>query len=212
MNNMKLKTKYLGREIFKFKEIDSTQKEVWRRIESGNIRNGNLVITEKQTSGIGTHGRIWDTDKSNITFSFSLFPNCNIEKLENFTYEIAKILTEIFKDFYNVKLEIKLPNDLMINSKKVGGILTESKLHGSIVKSLVIGIGINTNRNKFPKDLKQVATSIKNEFDIEIDNMQIITEFCNRLEKYLEKLKIICVVSAKDCAVAVEKIKVRRKI
>lgn len=205
MNNMKLKTKYLGREIFKFKEIDSTQKEVWRRIEGGNIRNGNLIITEKQTSGIGTHGRIWDTDKSNITFSLSLFPNCNIEKLENFTYEIAKILTEIFKDFYNVKLEIKLPNDLMINSKKVGGILSESKLHGSIVKCLVIGIGINTNRNKFPKKLEQIATSIKNEFNIEIDNMQVITEFCNRLEDYLEKQKIICVVSEKDCTVVVAK-------
>ena len=79
MNNY-LKTKYLGKEIFEFKEIDSTQKEIWRKIENGSASNGCLVIAEKQTSGIGTHGRKWYTDSKNITFSFSIFPNCNISK------------------------------------------------------------------------------------------------------------------------------------
>lgn len=187
MNKINLKTKYLGREIFNFKEIDSTQKEIWRRIESENIRNGSLVISEKQTQGIGTHGRIWHTDKNNIAFSFSLFPNCNIKKLENLTYKIAEILVEIFKDLYEVSLEIKIPNDLIIKGKKVGGILTETKLQGEIVKSLVIGVGINTNNKEFPKELKNIATSIKKDFDITVDNLQIITEFCNRFEEYLEE-------------------------
>ena len=202
MNKIDLKTKSLGREILKFKEIDSTQKEVWRRIENGNIRNGNLVISEKQTDGIGTHGRTWHTNKNNITFSFLVFPNCNIKRLENLTYKIAEILVEIFKDLYGIFLEIKNPNDLIINGKKVGGILTETKLQGEIVKSLVIGIGVNTNNEEFPKELENIATSIKNEFDIEIDNTYIITEFCNRFEEYLECQEIICVASAKECTVA----------
>lgn len=187
MNKIDLKTKYIGREIFKFKEIDSTQKEIWRRIENENIRNGNLVIAEKQTNGIGTHGRTWHTNKNNITFSFLVFPNCNIKRLENLTYKIAEILVKIFKDLYDISLEIKIPNDLIINGKKVGGILTETKLQGEIVKSLVIGIGINTNNEEFSKELENIATSIKNEFDIEVDNVYIITEFCNRFEEYLEK-------------------------
>ena len=196
MNNINLKTKYLGKEIFKFKEIDSTQKEIWRRIENEKIRNGSLIITENQNSGIGTHGRSWHTDSNNITFSFSIFPNCNIRKLENLTYDIAEIFVEIFKDLYEVNLDIKIPNDLIIKGKKVGGILTETKLQGENVKVLVIGIGINTNSEKFPKELEKTATSIKNELNIEIDNLQVITEFCNRFEEYLENN---CVVSAKEC-------------
>lgn len=191
MNKINLKTKFLGREIFKFNEIDSTQKEAWRRIENGNIRNGNLIITKRQTSGIGTHGRIWHTDSENITFSFVIFPNCNIKKIENLTYKIAEILKDIFKNLYEINLEIKIPNDLMIRNKKVGGILTETKLQGEIVKSLVIGIGINTKINEFPKELEEIATSIKKEFDIRIDNLEVITEFCNNFEEYLEEMEII---------------------
>ena len=105
MNN-NLKTKYLGKEIFEFKEIDSTQKELWRRIENGNASNGCLIIAEKQTAGIGTHGRKWYADSENITFSFSIFPNCNISKLENLTYRIAEILKEVFKEFEGSKIYI----------------------------------------------------------------------------------------------------------
>lgn len=187
MNKINLKTKFLGREIFKFKEIDSTQKEIWRMIENGDIRNGSLVIADTQTLGIGTHGRTWYTDSKNITFSFSIFPNCNIKKLENLTYEIAEIFTKIFEDLYKINLQIKIPNDLVIKNKKIGGILTETKLQGEIVKVIVIGIGINTNNEEFPKELENIATSIKNEFDIEVDNLQIITEFCNRFEEAFEK-------------------------
>ncbi len=181
MNNY-LKTKYLGKEIFEFKEIDSTQKEIWRKIENGSASNGCLVIAEKQTSGIGTHGRKWYTDSKNITFSFSIFPNCNISKLEKLTYRIAEILKEVFKDLYNICLDIKLPNDLMINGKKVGGILTETKLQGEIVKVLVIGIGINTEITDFPEELEDKATSIKKEFNIEVANFWLIFRFLEQFE------------------------------
>lgn len=97
------------------------------------------------------------------------------------------ILVEIFKRLYNINIQIKSPNDLVINDKKIGGILTESKLQKDLVKYLVIGIGINTNQEEFPKEINNIATSIKNEFNIEIDNIKIITEFCNKLEEILEK-------------------------
>ena len=84
-----------------------------------------------------------------------------------------------------VDIDIKLPNDLIINNKKVGGILTETKLQGNRVKDLVIGIGINTNQNEISEEIKDISTSIKNEFNIDIDNYLIISEFCNMLEKRL---------------------------
>ncbi len=186
-----LKTKIIGQESFYYDQIDSTQKEIWRRVENQNIKNGTLIIAKSQTDGIGTHGRKWYTEKNqNIAFSFVLFPDCDIGKLNNLTYEIAEIWTNIFKNLYEIKLDIKLPNDLMINDKKVGGILTETKLQGSNVKAVVIGIGINTNQKEISNEIKDISTSIKNEFDIEINNYSVIEEFCNYFEQILKKHNI----------------------
>ena len=186
INFENLLTKFIGRNIFYYETIDSTQKEAWRKIENNNIENGSLIITNIQTSGIGTHGRVWHTEKNNnIAFSTVLFPNCDISKLDNLTYDIAEILVEIFKKMYQIDIDIKLPNDLIVNNKKVGGILTETKLQGNRVKDLVIGIGINTNQNEISEEIKDISTSIKNEFNIDIDNYLIISEFCNMLEKRL---------------------------
>ena len=186
-----LVTKVLGSEIFYYKKIDSTQKEIWRRIVTEKIKNGTIIIADVQTQAIGTHGRTWNTSqKGSIAFSLCLFPDCKLENLKTITKDIAKLLVDIFYDFYNVKIDIKSPNDLIINNKKIGGILTETRLNGENVKDLVIGIGINTNKKDFEDDIKDIATSVYNQYKIKVDNIRIITEFCNRFEKYLEREKI----------------------
>ena len=112
-------------------------------------------MADIQTNGKGTHGRIWHTDEEkNIAFSYYIETNCKSENLEGITIEIAQILVKIFKEFYGIKLDIKKPNDIMIKDKKVGGILTESKVSSEIVKFLVIGIGINTEKMNFTDDIK----------------------------------------------------------
>lgn len=169
-----------------YKKIDSTQNEIWRLIESKTIKNKTLIMADIQTNGKGTHGRIWHTDEEkNIAFSYYIETNCKSENLEGITIEIAQILVKIFKEFYNIKLDIKKPNDIMIKDKKVGGILTESKVSSEIVKFLVIGIGINTEKMNFTDDIKNIATSIKKEFGIEVDRKKIITNFCEEFEKTL---------------------------
>ena len=186
MQLKKLKTNFLGRNIIYYKEIDSTQCEIWRLIKNRNILNGTLVISEIQTKGKGTHGRIWHTDeKGDIAFSFFVQMDCNITKLEGITIEIAKIINEIIEEQYNIKLEIKEPNDIVYKNKKIGGILTETKVVSENVKYLVIGIGINTKKQHFSKDIENIATSIKKEFNIDINTEEFISEFCNRFEKQL---------------------------
>ena len=156
------------------KEIDSTQKEVWRRLEKEIVISADI-----QTDGIGTHGRTWyTTKKGNIAFSIGLELNKSIKDLGNLTIEIAEIILEVFEKSYQINLQIKHPNDIMINNQKIGGILTETKLQGEIVKYLVIGIGINTNN-------EEISTSIKREFGIEIDNSKIINEICQRIGEKL---------------------------
>lgn len=138
--------------------------------------------------GFGTHGRKWHTDeKNNIAFSFFIKANCNIENLEGFTKEIAETMLEVFRSQYNIELQIKEPNDIVFQSKKIGGILTETKSKGEVVKYLVVGIGINTNQQNFSEEIKDIATSIKNEFAVEIDNTKIISEFCNLIETKIKK-------------------------
>ena len=182
-----LKTKFLGKNNLYYEKIDSTQSEIWR-LTKKNIANGTLVMAGIQTNGLGTHGRKWYTDmENNIAFSFYIEANCNIKKIEGITIEIAETLVDIIKEKYNIKLEIKFPNDLMFNNKKIGGILTESKIIGEEVRFLIIGIGINTCQKEFNNEIKDIASSIKEEFNVEIDAEDIITEFCNCFEEKILK-------------------------
>ena len=188
MQLKELKTNFLGRHFIFYNEIDSTQNEIWRLIENNNIKNGTLVMADIQSEGKGTHGRIWHTDEANnIAFSFFIEMNCNVNKLEGITIDIAQRILEIFKDKYEINLEIKEPNDIVYKNKKVGGILTESKIIAQNVKYLVIGIGINTSKTRFLDDIKYTATSIKKEFNIDIEPTEFVAEFCNRFEEDIIK-------------------------
>lgn len=184
-----LKTKYLAQNLIWYTKIDSTQKEIYRLIEK-KVQNGTLVGSEIQTEAIGTHGRKWHTSKSNnIAISFVLYPNCNVAKLEGLTLDIAKILVQTIKDIYNIELHIKEPNDIICKGKKVAGILSQTKLKGEVVENLVIGIGMNLSQEEFPNEIKDIATSIKKEYKIDVNREIILKEFLEKFEKkYEEKI------------------------
>lgn len=190
MNLKNLNTKFLGKNIIYYEEIDSTQEEIWRRIKNKEVKNGMIVIADLQTNGKGTHGRKWYTDqKHNIAFSFFIETNCTTAMLEGITIEITENIISVIEKLYNIKLEIKTPNDIVYKNKKIGGILTQSKSIGDKVKYLVIGIGINTNQNKFNAEIENIASSIKKEFNIEIDRDKVISNFCNLFEeKFLNRI------------------------
>ena len=136
----------------------------------------------------GTHGRVWHTDQTNnIAFSFLINANCKVEQIEGITIEIANTILETFKVLYNIKLEIKYPNDIVVKGKKIGGILTETKTQGEFVRNIVIGIGINTNQEKFTKEIEETASSIKKEFGIQVENMEVINKFCELFEAKIIK-------------------------
>ena len=189
MKLTKLKTKFLGKNNLYYDKIDSTQKEIWRLYEK-DTPNGTLIMAGIQENGIGTHGRIWHTDQdNNIAFSFLIKTQCNINKLDGLTLRIAGIIVDIFKEKYGINLNIKKPNDIVYNKKKIGGILTETMITNEIAKAIVVGIGINTSQKDFSEDIKETASSIKKEFNIDIDVKKFIEEFCNRFEnEILERI------------------------
>lgn len=182
-----LNTRSLGSKIIVYDAIDSTQDEI-RRL---NPESGTVIIAEEQSKGKGTHGRIWHTGNSgkNIALSFILYPNCDISKIANITIIIAKCIVETFKKLYNIELNIKYPNDIVYNGKKIGGILTQTRLRGKIVKNLYVGIGLNILQQQFNTEIIDIATSIKKEFNIDCNREKIIATFFNLFEK--EYLKLV---------------------
>lgn len=184
-----LKTNCLGGKCIYYKEIDSTQSEIWRLIESKSAPSGTVVYADIQTKGKGTHGRVWHTDETNnIAFSFFVEMNCNIRRLEGITLKIAEIIVDIFKMKYGIELDIKEPNDIMYKGKKLGGILIETKVIGEVVKYLVVGIGINTAKEEFSDDIKNLATSIKKEFNVDVDVEDFIEEFLSHWGRFLSNV------------------------
>lgn len=188
MISNKVKTKFLAKNIIHLKEVDSTQNYIK---QLSNVEEGTVVIADRQTNGIGTHDRKWYAgEKENIIMSFILKPKCNISKLSNLTYTIAECMIKAIKNIYDINLSIKIPNDIIYDNKKIGGILTEAKVEGEIAKEIYIGIGINLNEESFPYELENTATSLKKEFGNEYSREKILLEFFYIFEKeYLNEVK-----------------------
>ena len=95
---------------------------------------------------------------------------------------------QVFQELYGISLQIKQPNDLVYNTKKIGGILTETKVSGKHIRYMVIGTGINTNQEKLIDELQEIASSVKLEFNITIDNKKVIYRFLELLEaQFIER-------------------------
>ena len=120
-----LKREIIGKKIIFYDEINSTQTEAKKLADNGS-ENGTMVLADYQIDGIGTHGRKWYSKKGdNISFTLILYPKCSIKKLENITIDIAECMTNAIYEVCSKKLDIKKPNDIVYNKKKIGGILTQ---------------------------------------------------------------------------------------
>ncbi len=182
-----LNTKILGKNLIVLEEVESTQKYIKNILKEAP--NGLVVVAENQTAGIGTNGRKWYTTKGeNLTFSFLLNPNCNVKNIENLTIMLAETIVGTIKKMYGYDLDIKSPNDIILNGKKMGGILTEAFTLKEKIEHIVIGIGLNINQLEFQDDIKNKATSLRKEFGIEFDKNKILENLLNEFEKIYMKI------------------------
>ena len=150
---------------FIYKKVNSTNDLAIRKIKKG-YKNG-VIVSENQKKGRGRHGRKWLSFKGNLFLSvfFEISKKKSLKKINQFNRNIIKkILSKLFK----IKISIKLPNDLLIDRKKICGILQETIFFNEH-KFLIVGIGINLVKNPFLSDypttnlLKETALKIKNE-------------------------------------------------
>lgn len=148
--------------------------------------NQTVIIANSQTGGIGTRGRNWYTgSKDNIAVSFLYKENLNLDSFQGLTIKIAEVIKKSIKEIYNINLEIKYPNDLLLNSKKICGILTEIHTSGNEINYLIISFGLNVNEVNFPKEIENEATSLKKEFHKEFDKEKILEVCIEEINKLI---------------------------
>lgn len=182
--------KIIGKKIIHYNKIDSTNDEAKRLMGKG-AGEGVVVIADSQTKGRGKPGSGWfSLPKAGIYLSAIVKPHKNPKEIASITILGARAVVRVIQNVSGLNAEIKLPNDVMLNGKKVCGVLVERLASGQII----IGIGLNVNhaRKSFPEELQSVATSLKIEagkdFDLQAITDQLISELDNEYLAYLNKI------------------------
>ena len=171
---------FFGSQIFRLDKVDSTNNFAANLIEKGICQNGAVILADEQTSGRGQRDTFWESQAhKNILCSYIYFPdNVSVENLEAFNYCLSIALVTCLNRF-QIHADIKWPNDILVNSKKIAGVLIENSLSAGKIKSMIFGIGLNVNQLDFNSpgatsmalaankkfELSEVSSSLTKEFN-----------------------------------------------
>jgi BirA family biotin operon repressor/biotin-[acetyl-CoA-carboxylase] ligase len=190
-----LKTKKIGRVAYYFDSIDSTQNQALKMtLDSKN--NGAIVIAQKQTGGKGRLGRKWISPKGGIWLSVILHPEFDISVATLFPIASALALSNALEKCFDIKPELKWPNDITIKGKKVAGILVDASLESNKIENVVLGVGINfdVNIKEIEKDLKNTTNfygvSSLRKFKKDTTPVHLVQTFLVELEKIFDLLNV----------------------
>ena len=197
-----LKTQLIGKRVYYFEEIDSTQNFA-QNIAADKKENGTIIIAEKQTSGRGRLDRKWTSPKGGIWFSLIIHPKFDVSSSTLIPILSAVALSKSIKSVLDIETEVKWPNDITMNGKKVAGVLVDASFQTNSIDYLILGIGINFDIDT--KKLEKRLTKTPNFYGI--DSLRgkedktppktLLKEFLLQFEKNLfqldkgEKSKII---------------------
>jgi BirA family biotin operon repressor/biotin-[acetyl-CoA-carboxylase] ligase len=151
-----------------------------------DVPEGTVIIAEEQTTGRGRMDRKWYSPKyTGIWMSLILRPNIPLTKAPQLTLLAAVAIVQAIEEMTDLTPEIKWPNDILINGKKITGILTELQAEADRINSVIIGIGMNVNQSKedFPSDIQNIATSLLIEKGKTISRADLIRGIFTHLEK-----------------------------
>jgi len=177
----KLDTKAIGRKIYSYESTDSTNDVAHRLARSGSPE-GTAVFSESQSKGRGRMGRHWVSPKGKgIYFSFILRPDVPPAEAPKITLMSAVGVAIAIRNITHLGALIKWPNDILVNDRKVVGILTEMSAEVNTVSYIVLGIGINVNTSR--SDLPKEATSLKSEAGAELSRVDLAREVLRELDR-----------------------------
>lgn len=197
-----LKTESIGKRVYYFEEIDSTQNFA-EQIALDEKENGTIVIAEKQTAGKGRLDRKWTSPKGGIWFSLIIHPKFDVSTSTLVPIAGAVALAMAIKITLDIDVSVKWPNDITLNGKKVAGMLVDASFQANNIDYLILGIGINfdIDAKKIEKRLSKSANfygvnSLRKKDDSTPPKI-LLREFLVQFEKTLiqlnkgEKAKIV---------------------
>ena len=188
-----MNTLFIGKNVLFLPEVESTNTYAINLLRNVNAIEGTVIYTNNQTQGKGQRGTVWSSEiGKNITLSIILQPKLLSINQSFYLSKITAlacydVLTEIL-DASHYDIKIKWPNDILVNKKKIGGILIENNLNGSHIQHAVIGVGLNVNQQNFG-ELGDIATSLFKEKNKNYDTSFIMELLFSKLEKWYLKLK-----------------------
>lgn len=173
---------------YHFEIIESTNKKAGLLAREG-APHGTLVTADVQEAGVGRRGRSWSSEKdAGIYMSMVLRPKIDTNHASMLTLVAAMAVQKAMEQMCETEVPmIKWPNDIVLNKKKVCGILTELSLVGADIEFVIIGIGINVNNKAFPEEISETASSLFLELGREIDRELLITKVWDNFKLYYEQ-------------------------
>lgn len=180
-------TDWVAKEVLYFDTIDSTNTKAQELAEKG-YPSGTLVVADKQESGKGRRGRSWVSPSgTGIFMTLMIKPDINPNNASMLTLVAALAVAKAITSVTGEEALIKWPNDIVVNGKKVCGILTEMNAQFDYINHIVVGIGINVHNESFPEEISQMASSLMVEAGGKrFHRAQIIAETMSYFEQYYD--------------------------
>ena len=183
-----LNTNILGREVLCYAETTSTN-DIAIELAGKDAKEGTLVIADSQTKGRGRLDRKWVASAgTSILASLILRPAIELSQVNRIVLITTISIIHAIRNVANLHALIKWPNDIVINNKKVVGILAESKTEKNSLSFVVVGFGINVNipKGNFPEEIADIATSLSIESGREVSRVYLLQEVLKQIEsRYL---------------------------
>lgn len=185
----RMDTEWAGHPISFYETINSTNLRAKLDADNG-APEGALVVADMQTAGRGRRGRTWSSPAGlNVYFTLILKPRYVPDKASMVTLVMALAVAEGIRETCGVEAGIKWPNDIVVNGKKVCGILTEMSVEKDFIHHVVIGVGINVGLQEFAPELADTATSLQAECGRKVPKAALVANIMKAFEKYYESFR-----------------------
>jgi BirA family biotin operon repressor/biotin-[acetyl-CoA-carboxylase] ligase len=178
-----LHTEWAGQELFCYDTIDSTNTKAKELAEQG-YPSGTLVVADQQIAGKGRRGRSWESPSGcGIFMTLMLKPDINPNNASMLTLVAALATAKAITDVTGADARIKWPNDIVIDGRKICGILTEMSAQFDYINHIVIGIGVNVHNEQFPEEIRGTAGSLLLACGRRFHRAELIARFLERFEE-----------------------------
>jgi len=192
LQNNTFSTLFVGQNLIRLSAVDSTNNFLKLMVsKSEPLPEGTVIMADNQFAGRGQQENTWYSEPGlNLTFSIFLKPSfLPINKQFMLNIAVSNGINKALRHFVSAGVKVKWPNDIYYNDRKIGGVLIENSLSGTAFKSSIVGIGLNVNQQKFDVEKTNVATSLYEILQHDVNLIELLAEVCGHIESQYLQLK-----------------------